>query len=346
MTADVFIERAYVLARRHYPHPNPRVGCVVVSPEGEVIGTGSHSGPGEAHAETAALDEAGGARDSIVYVSLEPCTHHGRTPPCVDRLIAEGVAHVVVGALDPDARVSGAGVAKLKAAGIEVSVLNDPAARAVDPAYFRHRETGMPRVTMKYAMTLDGSVAAADGTSRWITSEEARQDAHRMRAEVDAVVVGAGTLRADNPRLDVRLDGYTGRQPRPVIVAGVADLPEDVAIWEREPMVVATTNRALPAGELIQVPGNGELPDPVATCRALAGAGLLDVLVEGGPTLLGAWLAASVVTDGVAYLGARLGMGRGMSAVDGVFDTIGHAHVVRVSGVRTLGPDVAVTFEL
>lgn len=340
------MQRAYALARQHHTHPNPRVGCVVVSADGEVIGTGSHAGPGQPHAEIVALDEAGHSPGSTVYVSLEPCTHHGRTPPCVERLIAEDVARVIVGVLDPDERVSGGGVETLTAAGLDVTVLDDPAGRDVDPAYFHHRETGMPRVTMKYAMTLDGSVAAADSTSQWITSEEARRDSHEKRADVDAVVVGAGTLRADNPRLDVRLDGYTGPQPRPVIVAGSGELPADAVVWKRNPLVVATSQRSLPGGELIEVPGTGDRPDPLATCRALAGAGLLDLLVEGGATLLGEWLRASVVNRGLVYLGARLGKGRGLAAVGGVFDTIAGAQVVTVTGVRTLGPDVAVSFEL
>lgn len=340
------MQRAYELAQEHRTHPNPRVGCVVVAPGGEVVGTGSHAGPGEPHAEVVALDEAGNARDGIVYVSLEPCTHHGRTPPCVDRLISEQVSRVVIGALDPDDRVSGAGVKALEAAGIEVTVLDDPAAREVDPAYFHHRRTGMPLVTMKYAMTLDGSVAAADRTSRWITSEPARQDAHRMRAEADAVVVGAGTLRVDNPRLDVRIEGWDHPQPRPVVIAGSGELRADAVLWERNPLVVSAVQRDLPGGELVEVPGENGVPDPVAACRALAGAGLLHLLVEGGPTLLGSWLRSSVITNGVVYLGARLGLGGGLSAVEGVFDTITGARVVTVTGVRTLGPDVAVTFEL
>jgi diaminohydroxyphosphoribosylaminopyrimidine deaminase/5-amino-6-(5-phosphoribosylamino)uracil reductase len=293
-----------------------------------------------------ALDEAGSGQGCTVFVSLEPCTHHGRTPPCVDRLIAEGVANVVIGALDPDERVSGSGVRALRDAGVEVIVLDDPEARSVDPAYFRHRETGLPRVTLKYAMTLDGSVAAADRTSQWITSEEARRDAHLLRGEMDGVVVGAGTLRTDSPRLDVRAPGYSGPQPRPVVVAGATDLPTDGGIWALNPLVVTTRDRHIPGGELLKVNGEGDRPDPVAACRALAGVGLLDLLVEGGPTLAGEWLRGGVVTDGIVYLGARLGMGGGIPAIGGVFDTIARARVVRVTGVRTLGSDVAVTFEL
>ncbi|MBW3667149.1 MAG: bifunctional diaminohydroxyphosphoribosylaminopyrimidine deaminase/5-amino-6-(5-phosphoribosylamino)uracil reductase RibD, partial [Actinobacteria bacterium] len=186
------MRRAFELARSHRPHPNPRVGAVVVSPTGEVVGEGAHEAVGKPHAEVLALEEAGAAaRGSTLYVTLEPCSHRGNTPPCVDAIATAGVARVVVGVGDPDTRVSGTGIAMLRRAGIEV-VENFMAgeAEAADPAYFRHRRTGMPTITLKYAMTLDGSVAAADRSSRWVSSEAARVDAHRLRAEMDAIVVG------------------------------------------------------------------------------------------------------------------------------------------------------------
>ncbi|HET9258762.1 MAG TPA: bifunctional diaminohydroxyphosphoribosylaminopyrimidine deaminase/5-amino-6-(5-phosphoribosylamino)uracil reductase RibD, partial [Acidimicrobiia bacterium] len=187
------LSRAYELARRHHTHPNPRVGAVVVSSSNEVLGEGAHTGPGHDHAEVVALDRAGDARGATLYVSLEPCTFQGRTPPCVDRVIASGVSKVVIGAIDPDARVAGSGVAALREAGIGVEVVDDSEARALDPAYFHHRETGQALVVAKFAMTLDGSIAAVDGTSQWITSEKARRDAHALRAEADVVVIGSGT---------------------------------------------------------------------------------------------------------------------------------------------------------
>lgn len=337
--------RAYELARVEHPHPNPRVGAVVVSPAGEVLGEGAHQHPGQRHAEIIALDNAGPAEGSTVYVSLEPCSYHGLTPPCVDRLITERVSRVVVGTLDPDTRVSGQGVSALRAVGIEVEILNDPAARQVDPAYFHHRETGMPLVTIKWAMTLDGSVAAVDGTSQWITSQDARDDVHQLRSRVDAVVVGAGTVRSDDPRLDVRLPGYQGPQPRAVVVAGRSDLPESAQLWERDPLIVSAVERNIVAGELVVVAGSEDLPDPVAVCRELADRGLLHLLVEGGSTLAGTWWKAGVVNDGFVYIGAKVGGGHGQPPLDGgAFATIGDADEVKFVAQRNVSGDVVVEF--
>ncbi len=344
MAVSSHLSRAYDLARLHHTtHPNPRVGAVVVSADGRVIGEGSHVLPGGPHAEIIALNRAGDATGATVYVSLEPCSHQGRTPPCVDRLISEGVARVVVGTLDPDEKVSGSGVRKLSEAGIEVEVVADPAARAVDPGYFHHRETGMPLVTLKWAMTLDGSVAARDGSSRWITSDAARSEAHRMRAVVDAVVIGAGTVRADDPLLDVRIPGYEGPQPRPVIIAGEGDLPSGARIWDRDPIVVSSFERSLPSGELIVTNGSAR-PEPAKACRLLADRGLLHLLLEGGPTVAGAWWRAGVIGNGLVHIGARVGGGEGLSPMAGIFATISDAEDVEVETVRNVGGDVVVTF--
>lgn len=316
----------------------------MVSSEEEVIGEGAHIGPGEPHAEVVALERAVNATGATVYVSLEPCSHHGKTPPCVDRLIEEGVARVVVGTLDPDRNVKGSGVRRLEEAGIEVEVVDDPEARTVDPGYFHHRETGMPLVTIKWAMTLDGSVAARDGSSRWITSAPARAEAHRLRAEVDAVVVGAGTLRSDDPRLDARLDGFEGPQPRAVLIAGREALPEGARIWERRPIVVSAYDRTIPSGDLVIVAGEAGHPDPAAVCARLADLGLLHLLVEGGPTLAGAWWRAGAVHRGIVHIGGKIGGGVGRSPLGGVFATITDARDVEVDAVRSVSGDVIVTF--
>jgi diaminohydroxyphosphoribosylaminopyrimidine deaminase/5-amino-6-(5-phosphoribosylamino)uracil reductase len=343
---DRHMLRALDLARKHvHTHPNPRVGSVIVDAQGEVVGEGWHEGPGTSHAEVMALQEAGSrAQGSTVYVSLEPCSHHGRTPPCVDALIEAGVTSVIIGAIDPDPNVSGAGAARLEEAGIEVitGVLEGPS-REVDLAYFQHRETGMPRVTLKWAMTLDGSVAAVDGSSQWITSDDARRHAHEVRAGVDAVVIGAGTMRSDDPGLDVRIDGYRGDQPRPVVVAGRNQLPAEARIWERDPLVVSTSALSLPAGELLEVPGD-DLPDPIQTCKALADLGLLDLLLEGGPTLAGAWWRGGVVTSGLVYVGAKIAGGSGQSPLSGIFSTIADAEEVEFGPVRNVGTDVLIEF--
>lgn len=342
------MRRAFELALAWpHTHPNPRVGSLVVAASGEVIGEGWHRGPGTAHAEVDALSQAGeAARGSTVYVSLEPCSHHGRTPPCTDALIEAGVSQVVVATLDPDSNVSGQGVKKLRGAGIEVEVgVLEGEARRVDPAYFRHRETGMPLVTLKWAMTLDGSVAAADGTSQWITGEDARADVHRIRSMVDAVVVGAGTVRDDDPFLDVRLDGYDGPQPCPVIVAGQGPLPVHARIWDREPVVISTGPRDIPGGRVLEVPGNEGYPDPVAACRSLADLGLLHLLVEGGPGLARAWWDGGVVNNGLVYVGAKVGGGTGKSPLSGTFPTITAASDVEFGEVRSVGHDVVISFE-
>lgn len=186
--------------------PNPWVGAVVLDANGNVVGVGSTEPPGGAHAEVIAIAAAGvAAAVATLVVTLEPCSHHGRTPPCVDAIVAAGIARVVVGVHDPDRRVAGRGVAALRAAGVtvEVGLLGDQVTGQLEP-YLHHRRTGRPYVVCKLATTLDGGIAATDGSSQWITGEEARTDVHRLRAESDAIIVGAGTIRADDPSLTVR----------------------------------------------------------------------------------------------------------------------------------------------
>ena len=340
------MRRAIELAAPHRTHPNPRVGAVVVDESGRVVGEGAHHGVGQAHAEVVALTDARDlARGSTLYVTLEPCSHQGETPPCAGAVVEAGVRKVVIGAIDPDQRVSGAGVSWLEEAGIEVEtgVLVEEA-ESVDPAYFHHRRTGLPLVTLKVAMTLDGSVAATDGSSQWITSEEARQDAHRLRATMDAVVVGAGTFRADDPLLTARVEGVEA-QPVPVVVAGRQSLPIDRRIWERSPLVISARPLGVPSGEVVVVGGEDEWPDPVKSAQALADRGLLDVLLEGGPLLTGAWWRAGVVSRGVIYVGARMAGGRGMAPIEGDFATMAQSSAVNIKDVRMVGPDIRIEFE-
>jgi diaminohydroxyphosphoribosylaminopyrimidine deaminase/5-amino-6-(5-phosphoribosylamino)uracil reductase len=336
------MRRALALAAGRRTHPNPTVGCVVLDAEGTVVGEGWHEGPGTDHAEVVALAEAGErARGGTAVVTLEPCAHVGRTPPCAEALVAAGVASVVYAAGDPDPRVAGRGAAILEDAGVTVvaGLLGDEA-EALDPGYFHHRRTGRARVTLKLAATLDGSTAAVDGSSRWITGPLAREDVHRLRASVDAVVVGAGTVRADTPRLDVRLAGHTGPQPTPVVVAGREPLPaSDLA---DRAVVLATEDH--PGWSTTIVEGDG-LPAPAAAAAALADAGLLDVVLEGGATLAGAWWRAGVVDRVVLYLGALVGGGAGLPVLAGPFATFDDARPVTITDVRRLGPDVRITYE-
>ncbi|MGF1618139.1 MAG: bifunctional diaminohydroxyphosphoribosylaminopyrimidine deaminase/5-amino-6-(5-phosphoribosylamino)uracil reductase RibD [Acidimicrobiia bacterium] len=339
------LRRTFELAPGHHTHPNPGVGALVVK-DGVVVGEGFHSGPGSEHAEVVALAAAGdAARGADLYVSLEPCSHHGRTPPCVDAVLAAGVGRIVIGIEDPDPRVSGSGVAKLRDAGVDVVLSDEPeAAEAVDPAYFHHRRTGLPRVTAKFAMTLDGSVAAMDGTSQWITSPEARHDAHILRSQVDAVVIGAGTLRSDNPRLDVRIDGYAGPQPRAVIVAGSGPLPAEAQIWELDPLVITAEGGSAPGGEVVGVSGS-DPPAPALVASTLGDMGYLEILLEGGPTLLASWWEAGVITRGYAYVAAKVGGGAGITPFAGSFGNIADARAVEIFDVQSVGPDVRIGFQ-
>ena len=288
--------------------------------------------------------------DLTLVVTLEPCNHTGRTPPCTDAIIDVGIARVVIGALDPDSRVSGAGVDRLRDAGVDVEVV-DPdsaigrAAIDLDPGYFHHRRTGRPQVVLKLASTLDGQVAAADGSSRWITGPAIRERVHEWRAGCDAVLVGAGTLIADDPRLDVRLDGFTGPQPRPIVVAGSRPLPSDAAIWSRDPLVLATRAIELPSGDLEVVDGAEQEVDLGAGLSRIGELGMLRVFVEGGTAIATSLMSAGLVDIGLLHYGAKVGLGFGRPMFDGVFATMGSALDVRVVAVELVDGDVEIRWE-
>jgi diaminohydroxyphosphoribosylaminopyrimidine deaminase/5-amino-6-(5-phosphoribosylamino)uracil reductase len=277
------MRRALALAAtvRARTAPNPWVGCVVAS-DGEWF-EGATEPPGGPHAEVVALAAAGArAAGSTLYTTLEPCAHHGRTPPCTEAIVAAGVARVVVGMVDPDPAVSGRGVDALRQRGIDVDVgVGD-----IDPAelyapYLKHRRTGRPWVVLKLAASLDGRIAAPDRGSRWLTGEAARRDVHRLRALSDAVLVGAGTMRADDPELTVRLDPAPARQPLRVVLG---EAPAGA--------------RAEPVLELSGEPG--------AVLDDLGGRGVLQVLVEGGATVAHAFHSAGLVDRYVIYLAPAL----------------------------------------
>ena len=318
VTEDGYLERALELARlgRRLAHPNPRVGAVVVA-GGEVVGEGYHRGPGTPHAETVALEQAGErARGAVLYVTLEPCCQRGHTGPCTEKIIAAGVARVVAGAIDPNPAVDGRGLAALRAAGIEVALdggsphtlceqLNEPFARFI--------RSGLPFVTFKAAVSLDGKVAAAGGDGRWISSPESRRQVHELRAAADAVLVGAGTTRRDDPLLTAR--DADGPDPVRVVVSRTGALPAEtlLATTAREcPTILLTVSiepqreRALTAlgVEVVRAAG---LRDGLAQ---LAGRGLIDILCEGGPTLAGALLADGLVDRLIIFV-APLVVGRG-----------------------------------
>ncbi|MDA8316621.1 MAG: bifunctional diaminohydroxyphosphoribosylaminopyrimidine deaminase/5-amino-6-(5-phosphoribosylamino)uracil reductase RibD [Actinomycetota bacterium] len=265
---------------RAYSSPNPWVGCRLVAADGRVF-EGSTAPPGGPHAEVVALRNAGAAaRGATAYVTLEPCAHHGRTPPCTDALIAARARRVVVGILDPDPRVNGRGLSALRAAGVEVELgVGARAVKAQLAPYLTQRRTGRPLVVLKLAASLDGRIAAPDGTSAWITGEAARADAHRLRAESDAVLVGAGTVRADDPLLTVR--DAPGPSPLRVVLGPV---PPGAAV--------------LPAVSM-----SGDLG---TVLDQLGQRGVLQLLVEGGATVAGAFHRAGLVDRYVVYFAPAL----------------------------------------
>src|SRR5690606_25984706 len=213
-----------------------------------------------------------------MVVTLEPCDHQGRTPPCTSAIVAAGIGRVVVGQEDPDPKVSGRGIERLRLSGIEVEVgVLAEEVESLDFGYFIERRQGRASFTLKQATTLDGQTAAADGTSQWITGADARDDAHRLRARHDAIMVGAGTLRRDDPHLDVRLDGYRGPQPVPVVVAGASVLPSEARLWSNPRTLVITVTPQAIEVEQISVPADGDgMPNLMTAAVALAERGLID----------------------------------------------------------------------
>ena len=304
--------------------PHPWVGCVVVCTDGQVF-TGATEPPGQRHAERVAIDAAVAAgtdlRGATAYTTLEPCSHHGRTPPCTDALIAAGVARVVTAIVDPDSKVAGNGIAALRAAGIECEVGVGAAAVQVQLApYLHHRRTGRPFVMLKLAATLDGRTAAADGSSQWITGSEARAAAHRLRAESDAIVVGAGTVRADNPSLTARL--VDGPSPRRVVL-GTA--PADAAV---HPCLEWT----------------GTID---ALLDHLGSAGVLQVMVEGGASVAASFHRGGFVDRYVLYLApALMGGDDGLALLTGQgASTIADIWRGHITAARLVGNDLEVVLE-
>lgn len=346
---DESMRRALAVAAETRPHPNPRVGAVVFSSDGRIVAEHAHDGPPNPHAEAAALEAAGlAATGGTLVVTLEPCDHHGRRPPCTDAIIAAGITRVFVGVPDPDARVSGRGIARLRAAGIDVAcgILQDEV-EANDPGYFHHRRTGRPRITVKLAATVDGQTAASDGTSQWITSPEAREDAQQLRAGADAILVGAGTLRVDDPSLTVRMSGFEGMQPRPVVLAGQRPLPASAKVYGRRPLIYVPQETAeAPDGAEVVVMASPAGVDLHSVAKDLGQRDFVDVLVESGPTLAGALLECGLVDHLVLYLGAKLAGGVGRPLFFGDFSTLGAAAPVGLTDVRRVGPDIRIDIEL
>ena len=369
---EVWMARAVALAEhgRGRVSPNPMVGAVLVR-DGRVVGEGFHEAAGRPHAEAMALAAAGpAAGGATCYVTLEPCAHHGRTPPCADALVAAEVTRVVAAVPDPDPRVDGAGLARLRAAGVAVTVgAGAEVAEDQNAAYLTHRRLGRPRVTLKAAASLDGKVAAPDGTSQWITGPAARADGHRLRSEADAVLVGAGTALADDPRLTVRLPGHAGRQPLRVLADATGRVGPGGHLFDGEaPTLVATTPAApaaavdawKAAGAEVLIcsavavgGGSGGAPGapPVGhgvdledLARGLAARGVLELLVEGGPRLQASLWAAGLADRLVWYLAPLAIGGAGAPGLLGGAGaaTLADARRLRLASVDRLGDDLRV----
>ncbi|MBB5804448.1 diaminohydroxyphosphoribosylaminopyrimidine deaminase/5-amino-6-(5-phosphoribosylamino)uracil reductase [Saccharothrix ecbatanensis] len=310
--------------------PNPPVGCVILDADGVLVGEGATKPPGGPHAEVVALAQAGErARGGTAFVTLEPCAHHGRTPPCTRALLDAGVARVVHAVADPNPKAAG-GADVLRAAGVRVEsgVLADDVERGPLRAWLHFARTGRPHVTWKYAASLDGRVAAADGTSRWISSEESRAEVHDFRTKVDAIMVGTGTVRADDPRLTARVPRRgqdVVRQPLRVVV-GTSDLPPGARVLDDEAETLHLRTH-----------------DADVVLGALAARGVVDVLLEGGPTLAGAFAGARRIDRVLAYLAPKF-LGAGPSALaDAGVSTVTGAVALVVEQVSMCGPDVRIS---
>src|SRR4051812_10479871 len=287
--------------------PNPAVGCIIVAPDGRILGRGWTQAGGRPHAETVALAQAGeAARGATAYVTLEPCAHHGVTPPCAEALVRAGISRVVGAVIDPDPRVAGAGFARLESAGIIVTTgVLEEKARALNLGFFKRIAEGRPLVALKIAQSADGYVADAKGNSRWITSERARAHGHLLRARYDAILVGMGTARADDPMLTCRLPGLESRSPLRVVLETQLQLsPESqlVRTAKQHPTLVFTAAKyasGMLTGlgvDVVEVIADAKgRPDVHAVLQALSKRGITRVLVEGGPTLDASFLARGLV---------------------------------------------------
>ncbi|WP_051079966.1 bifunctional diaminohydroxyphosphoribosylaminopyrimidine deaminase/5-amino-6-(5-phosphoribosylamino)uracil reductase RibD [Thioalkalivibrio thiocyanodenitrificans] len=353
--------RALQLAHRglYTTDPNPRVGCVIVR-DGRVAGEGFHVRAGEPHAEILALRSAGDAvRGATVYVTLEPCAHHGRTPPCADALIAAGVGRVVAAMTDPNPRVAGQGLARVAGAGIETSAgLLEREARALNPGFVSRMERGRPFVRIKLAMSLDGRTAMASGESRWITGEAARHDVQRWRARAGAVLTGIGTVRADDPGLDVRVPaqalgiGGEVRQPLRVVLDSRLECPPDARLFSAGGPVLVLTGetdaaRYLPlqarGAEVLPVTLAGRGVDLSGVMTLLARREVNELHVEAGPRLCGALMEAGLVDELVIYMAPHLMGSTARSLVELGVETMDERIALEIGDIRAVGEDWRIT---
>lgn len=358
-----FMRRALRLAARaRHASPNPAVGCVLASGDGRIVGEGWTEPPGGPHAEIVALHQAAdAARGATAYVTLEPCSHFGRTPPCADALIRAGVVRVVAAMTDPDPRVSGRGLEVLRAANIAVSVgVCEAEAQVLNAAYVKQRTIGLPFVTLKTAQTLDGKIAAASGDSRWITSPISRRAVHRqLRDRCDALLIGIGTILADNPSLTTRLLHRPGRDPLRVIVDSHCRTPLDSQVVrqaESDGKTLVATTDAADAGRrnaleaagcqllTCETDANGRVDLADLMRRLGTRNDILGVLAECGGTLAAGLMRANLVDRWLAFVAPKIVGGSDAPGPIGSLEIarMADARSVRFAGVRRCGPDIVI----
>ena len=328
--------------------PNPAVGCVIVDAAGHVVGRGLTQRGGRPHAETEALKMAGDrARGGTAYVTLEPCSHHGKTPPCAEALVAAGIKRCVAAIEDPDPRVSGRGLAKLREAGIAVETgVLAAQARDLNAGFLTRVTKGRPLVALKLATSLDGRIATRAGESRWITGEEARAFGHRLRATHDAIAVGSGTVLADDPELTCRIPGMEHRSPVRLVFDRRGRTPVTAKVLTKTPPTWIISEQAgsvKSTAQFIEIAQNAELADILAK---LGEAGLTSILVEGGATLATAFLKAGLV-DRVYWFRAPMTIGGdGLPGIAPMHvDRLAQGVGLRCVGRRALGNDVLELYE-
>ena len=351
-----YMARALELARKgHYTtHPNPRVGCVIVS-DGQIVGEGWHVRTGEPHAEVHALRAAGDkARGATAYVTLEPCSHHGRTPPCADALVNAGVARVVAAMQDPNPSVAGRGMQRLAQAGISIeSGVLEGEARKLNQGFLKRMEHGLPFVRVKLAMSLDGRTAMESGESQWITGPAARSAVQRLRAEASVVLTGADTVLADNARLTVRADELgldaeqtaqvMSRLPLRVLIDGRLRVPLDAPFFKAGPALVATCmaieEQYANGPECLIVAGSDGQVDLRKLLVELAARGVNDVLVEAGPRLAGAFAQQGLVDEFQIFIAGKFLGSSARPLLDWPLAQMKDAPELKITEIRAVGDD-------
>lgn len=343
--------RALQLAHNgHYStSPNPRVGCVITKND-KIIGEGWHAIAGGPHAEIVALQNAEGhTHGATAYVTLEPCSHHGKTGPCCETLIAAGITRVVYGMQDPNPQVAGQGLQKLRKAGIAVhGPLLETQARALNPGFIKRMETGLPFVRVKMAMSMDGRTAMASGESQWITGEAARQDVQKLRAQSCAIITAASTVLIDNAQLTVRepelLAALGSRRPRRVLLDQHAHITSDARIFDDTAPTLWCTSKAAPAAlpshiQHLPLPLQHHHADLRVLLAELAGRGCNDILVEAGATLAGAFLQEKLVDELIVYMAPKLLGSTARPLFTLPFEAMEEAHNLKILDVRAVGDD-------